>query len=64
MKAYLLITIFICCICKYTLVDIMPQLKRNILNFGYRINFKYWGMLSHSFDKVYIVTKFYFANYQ
>ena len=39
-------------------VDIMPKLKRNILNFGYGVNFKYEGMLSHSFDRIYIVTKF------
>ena len=31
-------------------VDIMSELKRNILNFGYGVNFKYEGMLSHSFD--------------
>ena len=29
-----------------------------ILNFGYDINFKYKGMLAHSFDRFYIVTKF------
>ena len=39
-------------------VDIMPELKRNILNFGYGVNFKYEGMLSHSFDQFYIVMKF------
>ena len=39
-------------------VDITPELKRNILNFGYGVNFKYEGMLSHSFDRFYIVTKF------
>ena len=39
-------------------VDIMPELKRNILNFGYRVNFKYKGMLSYSSDRFYIVTKF------
>ena len=39
-------------------VDIMPKLKKNILNFGYGVNFKYEGMLSHSFDRFYIVTKF------
>ena len=39
-------------------IDIMPALKRNILNFGYGVNFKYEGMLSHSFDQFYIVTKF------
>ena len=36
----------------------MPDLKRSILNFGYGVNFKYKGMLSHSFDQFYIVTKF------
>ena len=36
----------------------MPELKRNILNFGYRINFKYERMLAHSFDRFYVVTKF------
>ena len=36
----------------------MPELKRNILNFEYGINFKYEGMLSHSFDRFYVVTKF------
>ena len=36
----------------------MPELKRNILNFGYGVNVKYEGLLSHSFDRFYIVTKF------
>ena len=36
----------------------MPELKKNILNFGYRINFKYEGMLAHSFDRFYVVSKF------
>ena len=39
-------------------VDIIVKLKRNILNFGYGVNFKYEGMLSHSFDRFYSVTKF------
>ena len=36
----------------------MPEVKRNIFNFGYGIDFKYEGMLSHYFDRFYIVTKF------
>ena len=36
----------------------MPELKRNVLNFGYGINFKYEGTLSHSSDRFYVVTKF------
>ena len=36
----------------------MPELERNILNFGYEINFKHKGMLAHSFDRFYVVAKF------
>ena len=39
-------------------IKIRPELQRNILNFGYGINYKYEGMLVHSFDKFYVVTKF------
>ena len=42
----------------YTTVDIMPELKKNILSFGYGINFKYEGMLLHSLDRFYVMTKF------
>ena len=38
--------------------NIMPELKKNVLNFRYRANFKYEGMLAHSFDRFYVVTKF------
>ena len=41
-----------------TSVKIKPVLQRNILNFGYGINYKYEGMLAHSFDRFYVVTKF------
>ena len=37
---------------------IKSELQRNILKFGYGINYKYEGMLVHSFDRFYIVTKF------
>ena len=36
----------------------MPELRKNVLNFGYGTNFKYKGMLPHSFDRFYVVTKF------
>ena len=39
-------------------MKIKPELKRNILNFGCRINYTYEGMLAHSFDRFYVVTKF------
>ena len=46
------------CVYDSSAVDIMPQLKRNILNFGYGVNFKYEGMLSHSFNRFYVVAKY------
>ena len=39
-------------------IEIRPKLQRNILNFGYGINYKYEGMLTYSFDRFYAVTKF------
>ena len=39
-------------------IDTKPELKKNVLNFGYGVNCKYEGMLSHSFDRFYVVTKF------
>ena len=36
----------------------MPELKKNVFNFGYGANFKYEGMLVHSFDRFYVVIKF------
>ena len=39
-------------------VDVMPELKKNVLNFGYGVNFKYEGMLSHSFDRFCVAAKY------
>ena len=39
-------------------VDVMPELKKNVLNFGYSANFKYEGMLTYSFDRFYVVAKY------
>ena len=43
----------LCWLHKVFTIDIMPELKRNVLNFRYGANFKYEGMLTHSFDKFY-----------
>ena len=48
---------FFICVYGCSAVDIMPELKRNILNFGC-VKFKYEGMLFHSFDRLYVVAKF------
>ena len=34
------------------------ECQNNILKFGYGINYKYMGTISHSFDRFYVVTKF------
>ena len=34
------------------------DIPNNVLKFGYGINYKYMGKVSHSFDRFYIVTKF------
>ena len=35
----------------------MPELKQNVLRFGYGVNFRYEGMLAHLFDRFYVVTR-------
>ena len=57
MKSFL----FICILCHFflsTSINIKPELRKNILNFGYGSNYKYEGMLMHYFDRFYVVTKF------
>ena len=40
------------------MAKVKPELQKKILKFGYGINYKYEGMLAHSFDRFYVVTKF------
>ena len=56
MKLYSLILLIILSISKC--IEFNPELQKNILNFGDGINYKYEGMLMHSFDRFYIITKF------
>ena len=59
MKAYsLAFIIIIYCICRYTSVDLKPELKKNVLNFDYWINFKYEGMLTLSSNRFYEISKY------
>ena len=44
-------------VCGTSAVSIMPELKQNVLRFGYRVNFRYEGMLAHLRDRFYVVTK-------
>ena len=39
-------------------MKIKLELQKNILKFGYGINYKYEGMLAHSFDRLYVIVKF------
>ena len=55
------IYLLFCILCQFylsTSIKIKPELRNNILNFGYGINYKYEGMLVHSFDRFYVVTTF------
>ena len=56
MKLYSLILLII--LSTNNCIEFNPELQKNILNFGYGINYKYKGMLMHSFDRFYIITKF------
>ena len=57
MKLYsLLLLIMTSPICECIKFDL--ELQKNILRFGYGINYKYKGMLTHSFNRFYIITKF------
>ena len=52
---------FLTCVCGCTMMEINfgdMELQKNILKFGHRINYKYVGTISHSFDRFYVVTKF------
>ena len=53
-----LLTILFCLSSRYSSVKIKPELQKNVFKFGYGINNKYEGMLAHSFDGFYVVTKF------
>ena len=54
----LLMIFAISLICVIIATNTIPELKKNVLNFRYGANFKYEGMLAHSFDRFYVVTKF------
>ena len=56
MKIHIFLLLVILAVCDS--IKSNPELQRNILKFGYGINYKYEGMLAHSFDRFYIVTKF------
>ena len=58
MKIYILFSLASVIFQLSNCIKIRPELQRNILNFGYGINYKYEEMLAHSFDRFYVVTKF------
>ena len=53
-----LIMVVLISMCEVVAIDVMPELKKNVLNFRYGANFKYEGMLTHSFDRFYVVAKY------
>ena len=61
MKFQLYIVLILICVYGYTMIEICSgntELKRNVLKFGYGINYTYESTLSHSFDRFHVVTKF------
>ena len=58
MKLCLCIIVILNCVFTCTTIETMPELKKNILKFGYGINYRYESTLSHSFNGLYVVTKF------
>ena len=60
MKIYLHFCLLglLCYIYKYTSIKINPELQKTFQNLGMELFFKYEGMLAHSFDRFYVVTKF------
>ena len=56
MKLFVLLLIVILAISNS--IKFNPELQKNILKFGYSINYKYEGMLTHLFDRFYIIAKF------
>ena len=58
MKIYILFSVVYNIFLLSTCIEIKLELQRNILNFAYGINYKYEGMLTHSFDRFFVVTKF------
>ena len=57
MKFHLSIVIILISVYGYSMIEILPELKRNVLRFGYGFNYKNEGTSSHSFDGFYVVTK-------
>ena len=53
-----LIAVVLISLCEVLSIIVMPELKKNVLNFGYGVNFKYEGMLIHSFDRFYVVASY------
>ena len=50
----ILICVHGCTMMEINLYD--TEFQKNVLKFGYVINYKYVGTLSHSFDRFYVVT--------
>ena len=54
----IIVILVLTCTYENLAIDIKPELKNNVLDFGYRVNFKYKGTLYHFFDRFYVVTNF------
>ena len=58
---YIIVILILSCVYRHTMMEINVgdiKLQKNVLKFGYRINYEYVSTLSNSFDRFYMVTKF------
>ena len=55
---YAILTTLLYLSSRYSSVEIRPEVQKNIIKFGYGINYKYKGMFAYSFDRFCLVTKF------
>ena len=46
-QLFFFLTVLLCLSSRYSLLEIKLELQKNILKFGYGINYKYEGMLAH-----------------
>ena len=57
MNVYTFILVTIIVVTMSRGIKFSPELQKNILKFGYSINYKHEGISTHSFDRFYIITK-------
>ena len=61
-QLFSLLTILLCLCSRDSLVEIKLELQKNILKFGYGINYKYEGILANSFDNIMLLQSLFYQH--